>query len=194
MKSMMKCHRMINVKYVCLVYQKDFIEKENDRYFLYEDGAFSEVESSYIITLECFIVTHDFWLISNSLYKKHEKLPKKIIDVVLLSKIVAGIKAIDGDIQPWDISKTIKPLYGNKKDFEDYLNMYYRRKPLDKNVYMLFSHKISEYFDLLFTISQTTGEFDRFFALELPLYNKLVSSACKGIDSVRKRSGFIRSN
>lgn len=76
-------------KVVFLVYQKDFSEKGKDRYFIYEDGNFSEVDSEYVIGIECFLVTHDFWLISNSLYKKHQKLPGKVIDVVLFANIVA---------------------------------------------------------------------------------------------------------
>jgi hypothetical protein len=183
-------------KCVYLVYQKDFAEDGNDRYFLYENGAFSEVDSSYIVLLDCFVVTHDFWLISNSLYKKHEKLPTKIIDVVLLSKIIAGIKSVDGDIQPWDISKTIKLLYKNAKDFDNYLNMYYRRMTLDNDVYMLFSHKLADYADLLFDESSKTGESDRFFTLELPVYNELVLSACKGIrvsnDKIRKHKERLK--
>lgn len=168
-------------KYVYLLYQKDFAEKGNDKYFLYDDGGFSEVTSSDIVSLDCFVVTHDFWLISNSLYKKHDILPSKVIDVVLLSKIVAGIKAVKGSTQPWDISKTIKPLYKDEKDFNAYVSMYYRREPLDKDVYMLFSHKLAEYSDLLFEESSEAGEFDRFIDIELPVYNVLLSSACKGI-------------
>lgn len=122
-------------KYVYLIYQKDFSENGNDRYFLYQDGAFSEVDSSIVVSIDCFLVAHDFWLISNSLYKKHEKLPGKLIDVVLFSKIIMGIKSIDGDAQPWGVSKTIKPLYKNAKDFDNYVSMFYRRQPLDEEVY-----------------------------------------------------------
>ena len=96
---------------VYLVYQKDFSEAGKDRYFIYDGEAFSEVCSEDVVALDCFVVTHDFWLISSSLFKKHGGLPSKVIDVVLLSKVVAGVKSIDGDVQPWDVSKTIKPLF-----------------------------------------------------------------------------------
>ncbi|MCF6281985.1 MAG: DNA polymerase [Candidatus Polarisedimenticolaceae bacterium] len=168
-------------QYAYLVYQKDFAEKGNDRYFLYKDGAFFEVDSFTVTNLDCFVVTHDFWLISNSLYKKHSQLPKKVIDVVLLSKIVAGVKSIKGDNQPWDISQTVKPLYKDASDFEEYVKIYYRRSDIDENVYMLFSHKLAEYADTLFDKAYEMGESERFFSVELPLYNVLVTAACKGI-------------
>lgn len=165
---------------VFLLYQKDFSENGKDRYFIYEGGMFSEVDSHYVVTLGCFVVTHDFWLIATSLYKKHQRLPRKVIDVVLFAKIVAGVKSVEGDVQPWDISKTISPLFNDKSDFDRYLDIYYRRSELDFDVLMLFSHKLSEYFDNLSSLAATNGEIKRFYDLEVPLFNILNAAACKG--------------
>lgn len=183
-------------KYVYFLYQKDFSEKGGDRYFLYENGVFSEVKSSDIISLDCFVITHDFWLISNSLYKEQERLPKHIIDVVLLAKIITGAKSSNSDTQPWDISKGIKPLFKDAIDFDRYVNMYYRRETLDLDVYMLFSHKLAEYANLLFDKSSEFNEYDRFFSIELPVFNMLTLSACKGIrvcrETIKKHKEFLK--
>ncbi len=56
---------------VYLVYQKDFSEAGKDRYFIYDGEVFSEVCSEDVVALDCFVVTHDFWLISSSLFKRH---------------------------------------------------------------------------------------------------------------------------
>jgi len=85
---------------VYFTYQKDFSESGRDRYFIYDGEAFTEVSSENIVALDCFVVTHDFWLISSSLFKKHNSLPSKVIDVVLLSKIAIGVKSVGGDVQP----------------------------------------------------------------------------------------------
>lgn len=166
---------------VYFVYQKDFSERGRDRYFIYDGETFSEVSSKFVVELDCFVVTHDFWLISSSLYEKHESLPSKVIDVVLLSKIAYGVKSVDGDIQPWDISKNIKPLFKVDDDFNSYMDMYYRRKELVFDIYMLFSHKLAEYFEKLSTLASNSGELGRFYSLELPVFNKLTFSACRGI-------------
>lgn len=166
---------------VYLAYQKDFSEGGMDRYFIYNSEKFSEVYSKDVVALDCFVVTHDFWLIASSLFKAHGRLPSKVIDVVLLSKVVAGIKMVDGDVQPWDISKTIKPLFKVSDDFDSYMDMYYRRKDLIFDVYMLFSHKLAEYFDQLSALSSDSGEMERFYSLELPIFNELTFSACRGI-------------
>ena len=186
---------MSKEEFVFLVYQKDFSENGNDRYFIYEEGAFFEVDSSYIVSLKCYLVAHDFWLIASSLYKKHKSLPSRVIDVVLLSKIIAGIKSADGDVQPWDISRTIKPLFKNGHDFNNYEEIYYRRKPFNCDSYMLFSHKLSEYFDELNGKASSTGELERFYQLELPLFNLFTLAACRGIrvnnDIIRKHKENI---
>lgn len=166
---------------VYLTYQKDFSENGRDRYFIYDGEAFTEVSSKNVVALDCFVVTHDFWLISSSLFKKHGRLPSKVIDVVLLSKIAIGVKSIDGDVQPWDVSKTIKPLFQVGDDFDSYMDMYYRRKELLYDVYMLFSHKLAEYFEKLSDLASNSGEIGRFYSLELPVFNKLTFAACRGI-------------
>ncbi len=173
-------------KFVYFLYQKDFSEKGNDRYFVYEDGLFSEVGSEYIVSLESFVVTHDFWLIVNSLYKQHQKLPPKIIDITVLSRIVAGKKAEGGNTQPWDISETISPLYTDPKDFKQYMSMYYRREGLNKDIYMLFSHKLSEYMDKLLYLADKTGELTRFYDLEVPVFNLLTKVVSRGLRVSKK--------
>lgn len=172
---------MINGRIVYLAYQKDFAECGGDRYFIYDGAAFYEVSSEEVVLLDCLVVTHDFSLISPSLYKKHDNLPSKIADVVLLSKLVAGAKSLEGDVQLWDISKTIKPLFKSSSDFDSYMDMYYRRKELALDVYMLFSHKLAEYFNQLLEIAASVGELERFYSVELPIFNYLTFSACRGI-------------
>jgi DNA polymerase I-like protein with 3'-5' exonuclease and polymerase domains len=172
---------MSKEKFIYLLYQKDFSEKGGDRYFVYESNTFKEVNSEYVVNINSFIVTHDYWLITNSLYKENEKLPSKVIDINLLARIVIGRKATKGDTQAWDISKTIKPIYLEKNDFDQYLSMYYRRTKLDENVYMLFSHKLAEYSESLFDMADKCGELSRFYALELPIFNLLNLIAAKGI-------------
>ncbi|TOP34926.1 hypothetical protein CGH19_03035 [Vibrio parahaemolyticus] len=181
MTYMMRYRRMSKGKLIYLIYQKDFSEKGKDRYFFYEDGIFSEVDSHTVVSTECFIVTHDFWIIANSLYMEHHRLPPKVIDVVLLEKIVHGKKPVAGDLQPWDISVSIKPLFTDVNDFISYSEMYYRRRELVFDIYMLFSHKLSEYFDLLSEKAVKSGEASRFYQLELPLFNMLTLASCKGI-------------
>lgn len=181
---------------VYFTYQKDFSESGKDRYFIYDGEAFYEVSSEEVVALDCFVVTHDFWLISSSLFKKHGSLPSKIVDVVLLSKITIGVKSIDGDFQPWDVSKTIRPLFKVVDDFDSYMDMYYRRKDLVFDVYMLFSHKLAEYFEKLSVLASDSGEMERFYSLELPVFNKLTLSACRGIrvdnSAVRKQKDSLK--
>ena len=167
---------------VCFfLYQKDFTEKGQDKYFLLEGTEFREVTADYLVGLGCYLVTHDYWLIAPSIYKKQNQLPKKIIDVVMLSKILAGTKAVLADTQPWDISKTIKPLFTERVDFEKYMDMFYRREELGLDTYMLFSHKLSEFYESCVETAATLGEWKRFIDLEVPVFNTLTTTVCRGI-------------
>ncbi|MEQ5768492.1 DNA polymerase [Halomonas sp. H33-56] len=177
----MSYRRMSKGRIVYFTYQKDFSERGRDRYFIYDGEAFAEVSSRDVVELDCFVVTHDFWLISSSLFKKHRSLPSKVIDVVLLSKIAIGVKAVAGEVQPWDVSNTIKPLFQVAGDFDSYIDMYYQRKELVNEVYMLFSHKLAEYFEKVSVVASNSGEIGRFYSLELPIFNKLTLSACRGV-------------
>lgn len=177
---MMKFLLMNNDNFVYFLYQKDFSEKGNDRYFLYENNEFKEVDSEYIVNISSFIVTHDYWLIVSSLYNQQHKLPSKVIDINLLAKIVNGKKAKLGDKQDWDISHAIK-LFFEKEDLEQYFDMYYRRSELKEDLYMLFSHKLAEYFEILLKKSDECGELSRFFDLEMPVFNIFNLIAAKGI-------------
>jgi DNA polymerase I len=172
---------MSNDAIAYFVYQKDFSERGADRYFVYESGYFEEVDSLRIASLDCFLVTHDYWLIANSIYKTHQCLPRKVIDIVLLSKIIAGTKAVEGAVQRWDISKTIRPIYGDPKDFDSYEDMYYRRRELDLDIYMLFAHKLAEYFEAVSILAAKAGETERLYTIELPIFNVLTAAACRGI-------------
>lgn len=163
------------------LYQKDFTEKDQDKYFLLEGTEFKEVTADYLVGLDCYLVTHDYWLIAPSIYKKQNRLPKKIIDVVMLSKILVGTKAVLADTQQWDISKTIKPLFTERVDFEKYMDMFYRREELDLDIYMLFSHKLSEFYESCAETAANLGEWKRFINLEVPVFNMLTTTVCKGI-------------
>ena len=173
-------YRLMN-DHVYLLYQKDFSENGNDRYFLYADNTFKEISTTELIHITKPIVTHDYWLIANSIYKTEQALPKIVIDVVLLEKINAGVKASKSGDQPWDVANTIKPLFKNEGDFDQYTQMYYRRTELNEKIYMHFSHKLAEFSEKAFKNASISGELDRFYSLEIPLFNSLVLSSCKGI-------------
>lgn len=63
---------------------------------------------------------------------------------------------------------------------------------------MLFSHKLAEYADLMFDKALEAGESERFFNLELPIYNNLVLSACRGIpvcnEKIRSHKEILKLN
>ena len=158
---------MIKHSVTYLLFQKDFSEQGLDRYFIYADGSLSEVDSEIVINLNNIIITHDYWLISSSLFNKHNKLPENVLDITVLSRFLLGKKALRGDIQPWDISQTIRPLYENPHDFDRYVSMYYRKQSPDVSTYQLFADALKNYTEGLIKHVEKEGESDRVFNIEL---------------------------
>ena len=179
---------MIDQQVRYLLYLHDFSGKGNDRYFIYDDKSYAELSSDEVVSEDSLVVTHDYWLITNTLYKKHKRLPSKVMDVVSLGRVLAGRKAKKRGVQDWDVSIAMRCVLG-KADLNSYLDIYYRKSKYDPNVYMTFSHSLAQYFEKLWGDAILHKEASRILSLEVPLNHALSYSAARG---VRINSNLLR--
>jgi len=164
-----------------LLYQKDFAETGKDRFFLFSKKEFKEVGIDSLYDLGGDLVTYDFWLIAPTLFNLKGRLPKNIIDITVLHRILIGEKKNNSDIQKWDISQTIKVLPEGDACLEKYLPMYYRRQELEVDVYHLFASVLRKSAKKAYKSAAKKGELKRFLSVETPLFNLLNEAACNGI-------------
>jgi len=169
-------------RFQIFLYQKDYSERGQDRYFIKTGSGLVEVDSCDINETGSVLFTHDYWLISPSLYKAHEKLPSNVVDVVLFEKVVSGIKREKKDRKLWEISKCIKKFYEDVDKLNKYFSIFYRKDAFEKDIYDEFSEKILLYVRDLITRSKKNGEFRSFFSTEISVFNDLTTYACKGVN------------
>lgn len=164
-----------------LLYQRDFSNKDQDRYFLLEDEAFSEKSAHEIVDLKFTIVTHDYWCIAPALYSKTGKLPKSVIDICELAKFIAGRRLDQPMVKQTSIRGIIDPLYTNKESLSSYFRQYNRQEEIDLDVFLEFSKKLLISLSRLKKEAEERGELTRFREIELPVFNILTRSTCRGI-------------
>lgn len=168
-------------QYCVFLYIKDFQLNGNDRYFLLMDNKFIEVDASYLTKLNCYLITHDYSIIIDSIYKKASSLPKNVIDISDFKKFLLQQKISAANKDQIKIKEIIKSEYDNNDDLRNYFEIYYRKKDYNEDTYMFFSHKLLNKFEYLLNEAENTGEKDRYFDVEIPCYNQLCRHLVTGI-------------
>lgn len=171
---------MIN-QYSILLYLKDFQAKGKDRYFLFKDNLLSEVQADELVNLDSYLITHDYTIISESIFKKCHRLPNKIIDIVDFKKFLLQEKITEKNKDSFKIKEIIKDEFQDKNDLTEYFEIFYKKKPFNISTYLLFAHKLSDGYERLLAESLTLGEHDRYFNIEIPCYNALCAHLATGI-------------
>ena len=162
------------------------MEKGQDRYFLYDNDRFREIDSRELLDSTKYVVTHDYYLISTSLYRKHMRLPQMVVDISEFARFVHGKKKSKERTQEWEIAKAIKKYYHDKEKLKSYYKIFYRKIEMQEDVYMYFAHKMAEYTEELVEKAIERNEYNRYLELEIPLNNTLVSTVCKGLPVISK--------
>jgi len=163
-----------------LLYQKDFAEKGDDKYFVYNNSIFKQITANEVIAHDGIYITHDFWLIAPSIFKQTGSLPN-VIDVTEVAKQLSARKLDDETIKKSYVNSLVKAFYSDIEDLNQYFEMYYRRSILEIGTYQLFSHKLTEAWEALYDIAIKKNEIDRIRSIEIPIFNLLTMVAVKGI-------------
>ncbi|WP_312759056.1 DNA polymerase [Pantoea brenneri] len=171
---------MIN-QYNILLYLKDFQAKGKDRYFLFKENLLSEVQADELFNLDSHLITHDYTIISESIFKKCHKLPNNVVDIVDFKKFLLQEKITEKNKDSFKIKEIIKDEFQDKNDLIEYFEIFYKKKPFNIDTYLLFAHKISDGYERLLAESLALGEQDRYFNIEIPCYNALCTHLAAGI-------------
>ena len=168
-------------KYCVLLYLKDFQAKGKDRYFLLKDTIFSEVNAECLCSLDSYVITHDYSIIVEGIFKKCSKLPKKVIDIVEFKKFLLQEKIDSENRDSFKIKEMIKNEFTDLEDLIEYFEIFYRKKSFSFENYLLFSHKLLNKFEELYSESIKLGEKERYFNVEIPCFNALWTHLISGV-------------
>ncbi|ADI30164.1 DNA polymerase [Methylotenera versatilis] len=177
---------MIKERIAIFLYLKDFTEKGNDRYFIYDEALFQEISVIQLVEYGGTLITHDYWLIAPSIYKSSGSLPKAVVDLPELAKFISGKKLDKETIKEKSIKALMKPYYTDIKDLDNYFEEYYRRISFELETYQLFSHMLFSCWENMTVLAKSKGEWDRYIEVELPVFNLMTKVAVRGIKTDNK--------
>ncbi len=169
--------------FLVLTFLKDFSGKGSDRLFIYDhtNDQFSEKSLSEILGFKNLIVTHDYWLIAPSIYKLSQKLPRSILDIREFSRAICGKRPSENPVDKESIVDGISTMEDDKKIMRKYEDMFYKTSEFDIDIYKSASIIIVKKFKSELEVAQSNNELDRYIDIELPIFNMLWPSICRGI-------------
>lgn len=162
------------------LYQKDFTEQGQDRYFLYQNDNLREVSAKEVVDSPTRLVTHDYWLIAPSIQKSEAKLPTEVVDILEVERAISGFKSLLRSSDRTDLKTAIK-LVGSKIDVDAYNNMHYRKLPFDIAIYKGMGATLLLLWAELLSCAKRSNEYQRYFDIEVKVFNCLWRYAAKGI-------------
>ncbi|MGE6267746.1 DNA polymerase [Aeromonas media] len=168
-------------KYCIFLYLKDFQLNGGDRYFLLLDNFFREVKAKDLLDLDCYLVTHDYYTITDSIYKSVGKLPKSVIDITHFKRFILQQKVTNENKEQFKTKEIIKNEFDDINDLRSYFEIYYRKEKYTSETYMLFSHKLSNAFEKMLVDAEELDEIKRYFDIEVPTYNIIYNHLTRGI-------------
>ncbi len=168
-------------KYCVFLYLKDFKLNGDDRYFLLKENLFHEVKAKELLDLDCHLITHDYYTITDSIYKSVGQLPRSVIDITHFKRYLLQQKVTNENKDYFKTKEIIKNEYDDINDLKSYFEIYYRKEDFTSDVYMLFSHKLSSAFEKLLIEAEELDEINRYLDIEIPAYNIIYNHLSRGI-------------
>ncbi|WP_164969112.1 DNA polymerase [Candidatus Marinarcus aquaticus] len=134
------------------------------------------------------VVTHNFWMLVESFRKQKIPLPTNILDLTFLSKFIIGKPKSDfNHIKPWELWALLAPFYEtNKEELEEVKNIFYSKISYKENDSLklkiqFFLRHIKSCNDMQLQELKDKHEEERFFRIELPVYNLMLNRQYNGI-------------
>lgn len=172
---------MTSEKWRLVLFAKDFTGRGADRLYWLEDDALKETTAAQIVSYAGTIVCHDFWLIRDFLFDETGDLPRSIVDLDEFRISVSGRPEDRRERETLDISHELVR-YGASQDVaSNYKKMFNRSIDYDVSVASLAAKAMVGMYVALRERARTEGEFERFFATEVPVYRLLQKAMSAGI-------------
>lgn len=133
------------------------------------------------------IVTYDFWMLVPYFQNLKLTLPKSIIDVSQVGRLLIGQSHLEySKSLPWSIWKLIRPFYSKKEDYYAIKRLYFKRQEdsfardphellaiLSYNLNLLWKKQLHDL--------KMFKEYNRYFSIEKPMNELLLGRQYKGI-------------
>jgi DNA polymerase I len=162
------------------LYQKDYTENGRDRLFLWKAGEGVEVTALNLVEEPEELICHDYWLIAPSIYRAVGKLPARVIDIEDFRITTSGQRTERAERERRTVVDSLSDLCDGFL-LNSYIDIFDRRSNFDASAFFFVAPYIIQQFDRLVACAEKSGELDRYFKIEVPVFNLLTLSAAKGI-------------
>lgn len=164
-----------------LLFISDFTDRGCERLFLWSsDDHLKEVDAETIVSEDCELVCHDYWLVAPSIFKKTRALPGCVTDIDELRTSTSGRREDRENRDKVDFSAALMP-FSNEETIGKYRNIVYKRRPFDTEVFQLIGCSLLQLAESLETKARDAEEWTRYIEIERPVADYLIRSAADGI-------------
>lgn len=166
-----------------LTYLKDFAGGSRNAFFIYHPTTdeFKETSIEELINLDSLVITHDFWAIAASIYKTTTIVKTVFLDVREFSRATRGYRPSENPIDTESIIDGLSTHEDDYHNLDKYQKIYYKKIDWCLETYKSTSRIIFKKFHSNLTLAKQNNEISRYFDIELPVFNYIWSSICKGI-------------
>jgi len=164
-----------------LLFISDFTDRGGEKLFLWSsDDHLIEVSAEAVVTEDCELVCHDYWLVAPAIYKKTRSLPKFVTDVEELRTSTSGKREDRENRDKVDFSGALIQ-FSNEEAICRYTNIIYKKKPFDAEVFGLIGRALLQLAESLEAKARDGDEWTRYVDVERPAADYLIRSAADGI-------------
>lgn len=172
---------MTNLPFKLMLFVKDFTGRGADSFYWFQDGQIQETDAGSVVGFEGTVVCHDFWMIRDTLFDKTRSLPGAIVDVDELRISISGVPEDRLAREQRDVTAHLGRYGAEKEACDAYQKMFTKGAAFDVAIAVKVAIAIEEMYLDLCRQASTDGEFERFFAVEVPAYRLLQLSMSAGI-------------
>lgn len=172
---------MIDFTCKLLLFIKDFTGRGADCFYWLENDQLQETNADEIVAFQGAIVCHDFWMIRDTLFDKTGDLPGTIIDLDEFRIMISGNPDDRVSREKLDITAELERYGATAEICSIYKRMFNRGVAFDPEVATKAAMAIANMYLALCDKAHANGEHERFFTVEVPVYQLLQKSMSVGI-------------
>lgn len=166
----------MNDRFVFLAYLRDPFGVNNLRLWLMDsEGITREILPNELANVADSIVTYETWALVDELKKLNLSIPQRLINIGDGVRLKSGLSRDQSGEKVWDIWNALRPYFRKSQEWLTLKHTFLgRAERLDENAQQaLLTHSteaIKRLWNDLIIELNNTGEYERFFTVEVPLH------------------------
>jgi DNA polymerase-1 len=189
----MRSASMIDFESRLLLFMKDFTGRGADCFFWFSENRLIEIQAQDVVNFEGGVVCHDFWMIRDVLFDSTGALPGIVIDLDEFRISISGNPGDRVEREKYDVTASLERYGADQEVCSAYKRMFNKAIPFDPEVAAKAAASLMRMYLALCEDAQRTGEAERFFNIEIPVYRLLQWAMTAGIVINSRRLSEMRS-